>query len=149
MDESMAHGIGKVGEDNHHVFICLLYLFVFALEVGQLIFNGVFLDQGTTLLNFHLCLIDSIHGFNGHFAILVCGLNHQGKNICSFALDSYVSRCSYNSWVLCTCNQRNNKCCLGVGKIHENMASLKTTKEIIKVHEIYLWLFLGIGLLFW
>jgi hypothetical protein len=52
MDESMAHGIGKVGEDNHHVFICLLYLFVFALEVARLIFNGVFLDQGMMLFNF-------------------------------------------------------------------------------------------------
>jgi len=79
MDESMAHGIGKVGEDNHHVFICILYLFVFALEVVQLILNGVFLDQGTTFFNFHLCLIDSIHGFNEHFGVLVCGLNHRGK----------------------------------------------------------------------
>jgi hypothetical protein len=91
MDESMAHGIGKVGEDNHHVFICL---FVFVLEVVQLIFNCVFLDQGTMLLNLHLCLIDSIHGFNEHVIVLVCGLNHRRKNICSFALDSYVFRCS-------------------------------------------------------
>jgi hypothetical protein len=76
MDESMAHGIGKVGKDNHHVFIYLLYLFVFALELVQLIINGVFLDQGTTLPNLHLCLIDLIHGFNEHFVVLVCGLNH-------------------------------------------------------------------------
>ncbi len=54
MDENMANGIGKIGEDNNHVFICLLYLFVFALEVLQLIFNGVFLDQGTTLFNLHM-----------------------------------------------------------------------------------------------
>jgi hypothetical protein len=77
----MAHGIGKVGEDNHHVFICLMYLFVFEREVVQLIVNGVFLDQGMTLLNLYLCLIGSIHGFNKHFVVLVCGLNHQGKNI--------------------------------------------------------------------
>jgi hypothetical protein len=76
MDESMAHGIGKVGKGNHHVFIYLLYLFVFALELVQLIINGVFLDQGTTLPNLHLCLIDLIHGFNEHFVVLVCGLNH-------------------------------------------------------------------------
>lgn len=76
MDENMAHGIGKVGEDNHHVFICFLYLFVFALEVVQLIHNGVFLDQGTMFFNLHLCLIDSIHGFNEHFGVLVYGLNH-------------------------------------------------------------------------
>jgi len=46
------------------------------------------------------------------------------------------------------CRQGDDRCCLGVGKIHGNMTSLKTTKEIIKVHEIYLWLMLGIGLLF-
>jgi len=33
MDECMAHFIGKVGEENHHVFACLVYFFVSTLEV--------------------------------------------------------------------------------------------------------------------
>jgi hypothetical protein len=141
----MAHGIGKVGKDNHHVFVCLMYLFVYVLEVVQLIFG--FLDQGSTIFHLHLYLIDSIHGFNGHF-VMFCGLNHQIKNICSFAFDSCAFRCSWNNWMLCMCRQRDNRCYWGVRKIHENRTSLKTTKEIIKVHEIYVWLMLGIGLLF-
>ncbi len=51
MDECMAHCIGKGGEDNHHVFACLVYFFVSPLEVVQLIIGGAFLDRGMALLN--------------------------------------------------------------------------------------------------
>lgn len=58
----MAHCIGKVGEDSHHVFACLVYFFVSTLEVVQFIIGGVFLDQGMVLPNLQLCLGDFVHG---------------------------------------------------------------------------------------
>jgi hypothetical protein len=109
----------------------------------------VFLDQGTTLFNLRLCLVDYVHGSNNNFSILVCGLNHWWKYVGLFAFYSCASKCSWSSWMMCMCKHKYNWCYLNVWHIHEKKApNLRTTKEIIKVHEIYLWL-LCIALLLW
>jgi hypothetical protein len=126
--------------------------FVSTIEVIQLIISNVFLDQGTTLFNLQLCLVDYVDGSNNNFAILVCGLNHRWKYLGLFIFYSCASKCnwsSWSSWMMCMCKHRYNWCYQNVKHIHEKRApNLRTTKEIIKVDESYLWL-LCIALWFW
>jgi hypothetical protein len=77
-----------------------------------LIIGNVFLDQGTTLFNLQLCLVDYVDGSNNNFVILVCGLNHWWKYVGLFAFYSCVSKCSWSSWMMHMCKHRYNWCYL-------------------------------------